>query len=133
MSSVDWVQALPYDVASTVFSHSSFQDSVICTRVCKAWRRFLLEHSDAMWNDVTMATPSKDHGEEYKASWLLWLSRAKGNRVRHFELEIRSRRLALQALELVAISKWNRLQTLRLIGHVYKPGELTHVTDTDLR
>ncbi|ORY95425.1 hypothetical protein BCR43DRAFT_492987 [Syncephalastrum racemosum] len=115
---MDWVQQLPYDVVATVFSHSSFQACVICTRVCKAWRRFLLEHSDAMWTDMTMTTPSEDAREDYKASWLVWLSRAKGNRVRRFELYIKSRRLAVEALELMAFSKWNRLETLRLVGRI---------------
>ncbi|KAI9468884.1 MAG: hypothetical protein EXX96DRAFT_97592 [Benjaminiella poitrasii] len=76
----DFMNVLPYDIVSLIFSHLSFDRRVSCTAVSRTWRAFALNWS-GMWRDldfgyrkVSLATIKK------------YLSYAKGRHVRRFAI-----------------------------------------------
>lgn len=74
----DFMQVLPYDVSSIIFSMLSFDRRVQCTGVCKSWRNFALSWS-GMWRDL-------DFGDRKVPLTTIkqYLGYAKGRHVRRF-------------------------------------------------
>ncbi|OBZ86354.1 F-box/TPR repeat protein pof3 [Choanephora cucurbitarum] len=79
-ASLDFMQVLPYDVVSLIFSYLSFDRRIQCTGVCQGWRQFALNWS-GMWRDL-------DFGNRKVSITTIkkYLSYAKNRHVRRFAL-----------------------------------------------